>query len=632
MRSRFTKHRARENVRSGYRNDEFDTSRTGAKYGKYHRTRMVRIARQWPSGSCILVRGVIPLGRYRILPIVVLALCLSSGGSAEELLVVPGITGHSGGRVVYGERAEAKSLNPIFAVDAPTRDVVGLLMADLVHINRATLKTEPALAKSYRISADGLRYVVELRQGLKFSDGHPFDADDVVFTFQVYLDEKVNAPQRSMWILDGKPVVVRKLDRDRVQFELPRVNAVGERIFDSIPMLPRHLLESAYRQGKLAEAWGLRTPAMGIAGLGPFRLKEYVLGARVVLERNPYYWKSDATGTRLPYLDELAFTFAATEALQVMRFQSGESDLINRIAAKDYAILQRESATRGHRLEDAGAGFEQSFLFFNLNDSVDAQASWRRPGFRKAVSAAVDRDAIVRLVYQGYATPLSSPVAAGNKLWIHGKLPPPVRSLERARAFLAADGFTWSREGALLDAAGRKVAFTIAASTSNAERLQTATLIQADLQPLGIQVNVVSLEFRSLVDRVLRTHEYDACIFALSETDADPNVDLQVWLSSGSLHLWKPDQKQPATAWEAEIDGLMGKQLMATRYEDRKRLFDRVQELAMENLPLIPLVSPHVLVGARKLLGNFRPGLLEPYTLSNAEELYWLGNALPPRR
>src|SRR5207237_1246344 len=129
----------------------------------------------------------------------------------------------------------------------------------------------------------------------------------------------------------------------------------------------------------------------------------------------------------------------------------GESDLINRIAAKDYAILQRESAARGLRLEDAGAGFEHSFLFFNLNDSANPQAPWRRPGFRKAVSAAVDRDAMVRLVYQGYATPLVSPVPAGNKLWIHGKLPAPVRSLERARAFLAADGFTWSRDGALLD-------------------------------------------------------------------------------------------------------------------------------------------------------------------------------------
>jgi len=494
-------------------------------------------------------------------------------------------------------------------------------MADLVHINRATLETEPALAKACRISADGLRYTVELRQGLRFSDGQPFDADDVMFTFQVYLDEKVGAPQRSLWVLDGKPIHVRKVDAYRVEFDLPRVNAVGERIFDSVPMLPRHLLEQPYREGKLQAAWGLRVAPSAIAGLGPFRLKEYAPGQRVVLERNPYYWKSDAAGNRLPYLAELDFSLAGTEDMQVMRLEAGEADVLSRISAKNYAALAREAGRRGYVLRDAGPGFEYSFLLFNLGSG--RPAVWDRVSFRRAVSAAIDRSAIVRLVYGSYASPLGSPVAAGNKPWIDARLAPAERSLERARELLTADGFHWSREGALLDPQGKAAGFSLIASSNNPERMQTATLIQADLQALGVHVDIVPLEFRSLLDRVYSTRQYDACIAAIGSTDADPTADLNVWLSSSTQHPWNPGEKTPATPWEAEVDRLMMQQMVTADHAARKRLFDRVQEILVENMAVVPLVTPHLLTGARRDLGNFQPAALDPYAIWNVEELYW---------
>ncbi len=255
-------------------------------------------------------------------------LAVAAAGHAEDYLEVPGLSGRAGGRLVYSERTEPKTLNPLLASDNVSRDIIHRLSADLVHINRATLRTEPALAERCTISPDGLRYTLDLRHGLRFSDGQPFDADDVIFTFKVYLDEKIDSPQRNLWILDGRPVRVRKLDTYRVEFELPRANAVGDRIFDSVPILPRHLLEGAYREGKLLEAWGLGTPPGAIAGLGPFRFKQYVPGQRVVLERNPYYWKRDAAGNRLPYLSELDFSLDGGEDMQVLRFEAGESDMV----------------------------------------------------------------------------------------------------------------------------------------------------------------------------------------------------------------------------------------------------------------------------------------------------------------
>ncbi|MBZ5626385.1 MAG: ABC transporter substrate-binding protein [Acidobacteriia bacterium] len=550
------------------------------------------------------------------------------------------MTGRPGGRLVFATRTEPKTLNPVTAVDAASREVIQRMDADLIHINRVSFRTEPALAMSWTVSSDGLRYVLELRHGLRFSDGHPGDADDVVFTFQVHLDEKIHSGQRDLLTLDGKPIVVRKLDAYRVAFELPAPDAVAERLFDGIAILPRHLLEKPYREGKLAEAWGLRTPPAAIAGLGPFRLKEYVAGQRVVLERNPYYWKADAAGNRLPYLAEVDFVIAGTDDLQVLRFQSGESDVISRPSAKNYSALEKDRERRGYVLQNAGAGFEYNFLFFNLNDlpantvpQIALHQSWfRRRAFRQAVSAAIDREALVRLIYLGYATPLSGPVPPGNRLWIDADLPQLVRQPARAKELLAADGFKWSPEGVLMDAEGRNVEFSILASAGNPERVQAATLIQDDLQQVGMRVEVAPLETRSLLDRVQRTHEYDACILSMASTDADPNVEMNVWLSSGGSHLWHPEQSSPATAWEAEIDRLMRRQIVTRQYADRKRMYDRVQEILMENLPLVPLVSPNVLAGAKKDLGNFRPALLDHYTLWNIEELYWRVSGAGARR
>ena len=247
-------------------------------------------------------------------------------------------------------------------------------------------------------------------------------------------------------------------------------------------------------------------------------------------------------------------------------------------------------------------------------------------------AAVLDREALVRLIYLVYATPLSGPVPPGNRLWIDADLPQLVRQPARAKELLAADGFKWSPEGVLMDAEGRNVEFSILASAGNPERVQAATLIQDDLQQVGMRVEVAPLETRSLLDRVQRTHEYDACILSMASTDADPNVEMNVWLSSGGSHLWHPEQSSPATAWEAEIDRLMRRQIVTRQYADRKRMYDRVQEILMENLPLVPLVSPNVLAGAKKDLGNFRPALLDHYTLWNIEELYWRVSGAGARR
>ncbi|OLE48315.1 MAG: hypothetical protein AUG46_03900 [Acidobacteria bacterium 13_1_20CM_3_58_11] len=550
----------------------------------------------------------------------------------EELLLLPGEAGRSGGRLVVSLRGEPKTLNPLIAADARSREVIGVMQADLVHINRATQLTEPALAKSWKISPDGLTYTLVLRQGLRFSDGQPLDADDVLFTFRVYLDESVHASQRDLLIVGGKPIAVRKVDAHTVVFQLPKPYGVGERLFDGLAILPRHVLEKTYRDGKLGQIGSLATAADQWAGLGPFRLKEYVAGQRLVLERNPYYWKSDAQGRRLPYLDELVFLFVPNADAQVLKFQSGETDMISQVGAENFSVLSKQQ--RGYTMVDAGPGLEYNFLFFNLNDAGDKISSetqrkqkwFREVKFRQAVSAAVDREAIVRLVYQGRGAALWGLVAPGNRRWGNEKLAHPARSLERARALLKEAGFSWSNgpngEPLLLDSDGKPVEFSIVTSSSNADRAKMAALLQDDLKQLGMRAQVVPLESRSLLDRVTQTKDYDACLMAMASGDADPNTDINVWLSSGGTHLWNPSQAHPATPWEAEIDRLIEEQMSARTFEERKKLYDRAQEVLAENQPMIFLASPNILAGAKNSIGNFHAAVLEPYVLWNVEQLY----------
>jgi peptide/nickel transport system substrate-binding protein len=549
---------------------------------------------------------------------------------AEKFQVSKSPQGRRGGRLIIAQRSEPRTLNPLAALDVGSRELISLMMADLIHVDRHSFQAAPALARRWTVSKDGMRYTLYLRRGLRFSDGYPFDADDVLFTFHVHLDEQVRSPQRELLIIGGKPIALRKLDSHTVLFELASAYPAAERLFDSIGILPKHLLEKPYAEGRLASIWGITASPSEIAGLGPFRLKEHVPGQRIVLERNPHYWKVDSSGNRLPYLDQVVYLFVANEDAQVIRFQSGETHVISDLGPENFTVLEKEQQRRSFRLVDLGPGLEYSFLLFNLNDlnskrlpSIREKQSWfHQVAFRQAISSAIDRDGIVQLVYRRMATPLWAHVTQGNRPWINSAIPRSPRSLERARELLKSAGFSWNSAGKLVDQSKREVAFSILTSSGNSQRAQIATIIQGDLKELGVTASIVSLEFRAMLDRIFNSYEYEAAVMTLASGDTDPNAEVNVWTSKGSTHVWNLNGA-PAPDWEREIDQLMRQQMTTVPAVDRKKLYDRVQELVATNLPLICLVSPHVLVGTTERLGNFRPSILRPYVLWNADELYF---------
>ena len=567
----------------------------------------------------------------------------------SDALVSP-VSGVHGGQLVVALRAEPTTFNPATALDNPSLTILRRTTADLVHVDRSTQRPVAALAKSWQQSEDGLEYVLDLRKGIQFSDGEPFDADDVLFTLEVLLDPKVGSPHRDFLMPGGQAITTEKLDSHRLKLKLHRPNAAGLRLFDNLPILPEHLLATPYREGRFSKVWGIDSDPRLFAGLGPFRIESYAPGERLVLSRNPHYWKVDAQGRPLPFLDRLVFVFVADQTAQALRFQAGEVHVVDRLTTEAFAYLQDRP---GKSMKDLGPGLEYSFLFFNLNHLGDGTAEdgtaedgtmedgtaggsaaaggaslrykqkWFRDlRFRRAVSTAIDRAGIAGLIYADRAKPLATHVTPGIQQWVRKDLEPKPQSLDRARKALEEAGFQ-TRGNKLYDAEGLPVELTIISTSSNQARMGMATIVQEDLRQLGIGAAVVGLEFRALLDRIFNSFDYEAVVLSMTSGDTDPNALVPVLTSGGGNHLWQLKAGAHLPSWQREIDDLMARQAITLDFPERKRIYGRVQELMAEHLPMIPLVSPHVLTGGAAGLSNFRPTVLGHSTLWNVDELYW---------
>lgn len=555
------------------------------------------------------------------------------GPIAKDAAVL-NIEGRPGGRLVVGLTAQPKSFNWVLANDGASRPVTYQLMGDLIHVNRATQQVEPGLAKSWDVSPDGLQFTLHLREGVRFSDGQPFDADDVLFTFQVYLDPRINSTQRTLLTVGGQPIKVEKVDPLTVRFVFPQPHGPAERAFDVIGILPRHILEGAYREGRFEQAWTFAEDPKNIVGLGPFRVQKVIPGQRVVLERNPYYWKVDSRREPLPYLDELVFEILTDQNAATLRMTNGELDVLDKILPDDYAYLKKEESAKGFSLLNAGPGLEYSFLLFNLNDGRQAKSQkpyvppeklrwFSEKNFRQAVAYAVDRSALVNLVYHGAAHEIFAQTSPGNKFWFNAQIARYDLNLARARELLTQAGFRFrSSDGALLSTSGTRVEFTLVTNADNRERTRMASMIQSDLAKLGMEVKLQTLEFNALAGKLMQSFDYEAAIMGLGGGDSDPGGEMNVWLSNGPLHLWHMGEVKPATPWESRIDALMRQQMTTTNQGGRKRAYDEVQKIVSEELPLIPLVSRDVLVAVKRKVGNLQPAVMAPYALWNSETLY----------
>ena len=526
-----------------------------------------------------------------------------------------GLAAQWGGELRFCIRSEPRSLHPALA-DSDAEETIRFLTGGvLVRVNRSNQQLEPEIATSWKIGNGGKTIVFQLRQGLSFSDGTPFSAEDVVHTMQVLLDPALHSATGDSFQAGNGTVKAVQRGKYAVAVVFPEPVAGVARLFDQVAIQSRN------------------SPLKERAVLGAFRIAEVKAGAFILLARNPKYWKTDGD-RRLPYLDSIRLEIQQNRELELMRFRRGQVHLISSLAPDQFQQLSAEDRSV---VRDAGPTLESEMLWFNMNPAAPIE-SYRKVwfasrNFRLAVSHAIHRDDLCRVVYHGHAQPGIGPFSAANRFWFNQRLKPHTFDLHEARRLLSADGFRLpGQAGAqpgvqtLRDREGHAVEFSVITNAGNPARERIAAMIQQDLAAIGIRLNIVPLDFPSLIERISKSSQYESCLLGHVNVDLDPNAQLNVWLSSSAMHQWNPNQASPATQWEAEIDRLMRQQSSTLDEKRRKGLFDRVQQIAWDEAPLLYLVNRNALVAAARSLHNVEPSALRPNILWNAERL-WIDSA-----
>jgi peptide/nickel transport system substrate-binding protein len=529
-----------------------------------------------------------------------------------------------GGRLIATYRSEPQSFNRLVSPRAPEELVRLLTHGSLVRVNRVTQQLEPRLASAWTASQDGRTWTLTLRHGVRFSDGEPFTAADVVFTFRAVYGEQAAGAMASSVSINGRPLRVTAVDERTVQIEFPEIYGPGLAILDGLPVLPRHKLERYLDAGTLRDAWSTTTPLNEIAGLGPFRLEEYVPGVRIVFTRNPHYWETE-DGAGLPHLDAIELRIVPDQNAEVLQLESAATDLVNDfVRPEDLSSFTRLAEQGRVQVVPVGASINADLLWFNLAPGTNAAAGrpWlQREELREAVSHAIDRQAIVDTVYLGEAVAIEGPVTPGHGPWFAGDVPIRSHDPARARTLLQSIGLDdRNGDGRLEDSSGRPARFTILTQKGHTARERTTAMVQQQLAGIGLQVDLLAVDSNSLYELFLK-QDYDAIYFSVSADSADPMAAKEFWMSGGGYHFWHPSQAAPATAWEAEIDQLMTRQATTLDVDERRRLFAQVQRLFADHVPAIAFAAPrHTVVMSARVSGA-TPSVLTPPVLWNAEAL-----------
>jgi peptide/nickel transport system substrate-binding protein len=524
-----------------------------------------------------------------------------------------------GGALVASIRTEPGSFNRYVNRDSGAELVSILTQAKLVRINKATQVVEASLADSWTASDDGRTVTLKLHPGVTFSDGQPFTADDVVFSFQAVYGLGTDGPLGPSLEVQGKRLEVTAVDSAKVSITFPVAYVPGVRILDNLPIYPRHKLEAAFKAGKIHDAWSLSTPLSELTGLGPFVLAQYVPGQRLVFERNPRYFRKAADGTALPYLDRMTVEITPDPNTELLRLEAGQIDAMTiEVAPESYATIKQAADAGKVKLLDLGVGYNADALWFNLKPGAfagDPRAAWlQRDELRKAISLAVDRKVFADTVFLGAAEPVYGPETPANTQWYLAR--PTPHDPAAAKQLLASIGLSdRNGDGILEDAGGRPARFTLLTQKGRPNLERSVSVIRDELKKIGVTVDVVALEGLALIDRFANTRQYEAVYFTASKTDTDPAVNLDFWSSRGGAHIWNFDQKTPATDWERRIDDLIVRQIAAPDPAERKRLYDQIQEIFAEHLPMVYFAAPRIFVASSVRVINVTPALLRPQLL-----------------
>ncbi len=559
--------------------------------------------------------------------------------SAVELMRTPmAETGVKGGRFVLAVLNDPKTFNPFMSNETSSSDVTGRLYTGLAQYDNVRQEPVPALAKSWTVSQDGRTWTWHLRRGARFSDGHPITSADVLFSFAVAYDSTLHQAIYDQLTVDGRAMKVSAPDSYTVVTRVPGPLALVLPKVMALRVLPKHVLEPVWRAGRFASAYGVATPPERLVTSGPWKLKQFVPGEKTVLTGNPYWFGVDARGTRLPYLDELVFLVVPDQNAMVLRFQAGEADAVDNVKAEDYADFARNQTRGDYTLYDLGASLTSNFFWFNLNTRKKPGGRkavgepWADPihyawfaqrDFRRAISMAIDREAIIRSVFFGQGVKCWSLMTPGYRQFYSPIASPPDYDPAGAKRLLARLGFVdRNGDGVLEDRSGNRVRFTLETNAATA-RVQMANFVRDDLAKIGVQCLVSVVDFHVLIDHMRDNFDYDAILAGLTgAVPPDPGMVSNFYRSSAVSHFWNVRQPRPESPAEARLDSLFEEVLLPRSLAARRRISAQMDRVLMEQCWLIWLPTMKAELPVRNRFGNVHPSAVPHRLLWNIETVF----------
>jgi len=535
--------------------------------------------------------------------------------------------GRFGGTLHLSATAEPATFNPLSA-DPLARDMASLMYDALVRIDPSTGAVEPELAQRLEPSFDSLVWTAVLRTDVRWSDGVPFSAHDVVFTYGGLLQDArvAGAAVRDFFVTGDTLVAVSAPDSFTVSFEL-RVPLASFPVLLTQPVYPLHRYGRHAADGPAGALPDRTTPADSTAGTGPFLFASHVPTQRVIFTRNPRYWKTDRSGSRLPYLDSVVFSFVPNRNVERVRLREGLLDYYVS-NGQDRMELEEGAATGSFTMHRLGPSPSPSFLTFNMNAGAGPDGTtWVAPqkrawfadrGFREAVALMIDKAGAVEAAYGGAGYPrwVFGPAATADPHDRYGCDPGRARRILAQRGFADRDG-----DSVLEDAFENRVAFTLTISTGNTARAAMAEVVRKSLAACGIEVTVRQVPFQQFESAMSSPpFAWEAALAAVSY-QPDPWLMKEFWLSSGSLHLWHPFQKKPATPWEAAVDSMFGLWVRCPDTAGRALLNRQCLAVLLEELPCIVIAAPERMLCVSSRLKNVNP-TFDGGLLWNIEELW----------
>ena len=539
--------------------------------------------------------------------------------------------GQPGGTLTFATVSDPLTFNLALSNDTSSSGVLGYLFEGLTETSWLSNEVEPALAESWTHSEDGLTWTFLLRQDVRWHDGEPFTAHDVEFTFNhIIYNQEIEASARATftfrsfdqqtgtWTEDQ--MSVSALDDYTVQCVLPVpfapfLRSMGTAIY------PRHILEPYVDDGTFSEAWGIDTDPAEIIGTGPFTIETFEPGERIVFQQNADYWLTDDATNPLPYLDRIIQIIVPDLDAELSQFIAGNTDFYG-VPGKEFAELESMQAEENFTIHRQGPSFGSEFLIFNVNPEAigPPELTWfQKTRFRRAVAHLMDKDKIINEEQHGLGYPQWSSIspAAGD---FHN---PDVQRYEYniGEANRLLDDLGWvdtDGDGLREDESGNVLVFSLVTNDSSNLRPKIGEILQEGLAAIGVQMHLELIPFGDLVNRLATTYEWEAAIIGLTG-GPEPHNGINVWHSSGGLHLWYPGQEEPATTWEAEIDELYIAASQELDHNERVQLYHRAQEIVAENVPLIYTTHSERLTAVRNVFGNSTPTL---YGLWDTRYLY----------